>query len=167
MSKRAYEPRGFAKAAIEHLRTLPPDTSLSSAELSEVVGCPSDCLQGNFATAMRYGLIRRERDPEDGRRVRWALGEGKPTAAGDDQPAEDSEQPLNPALSHAEVRAPALAKPATPFAAPLERRGVRCALWSDGSLVIEAGELRLQLDRAEATSVMQYLARVGHAEATG
>lgn len=63
------------------------------------------------------------------------------------------------------MRALARARPATPFATLLERRTVRCALWSDGSLVIEAGDARLQLDSAEARSIVQYLTRMAAQEA--
>jgi hypothetical protein len=79
--------------ALEHLRSLPPGTSISNAELAAAIGFEigaGHSPQAYLSSAVSHGAIRKLSDPQDSRRVRWALGDGVPLVATKD---DDPDQP--------------------------------------------------------------------------
>ena len=161
-----YTPRGYPKAALDHLATLPAGTRLTSVELAAAIGLdvPAQiisCLE----YAVRHGAIRKERDPDDQRRWVWSLGDGVPLP----QPRDDDDED-EPTAARAPTRTvtspsglPPIERPAPP---PMPRpKKMRLALFSDGELVIERGSERISFTEPETRQICKYLDRLASAEA--
>lgn len=54
-------PGTLAHRALAHLRTLPAGKLIASAPLAEAIGCRSDYLVSSLVTAVKHGLILREK----------------------------------------------------------------------------------------------------------
>lgn len=155
-----YNPRGLAAAALDHLRSLPPGSVVSSATLADAIGVsPPSQLSSILGYPVAHGLIIKTKDPENQNRNRWALGDGTPPSAAAEEDEFDTDPPVHRVVPMHDWRAQLSAAMAKKRdrAAPASARQLRIALFSDGALVIHRGEEVLSFDQAETRQICQYL----------
>jgi len=179
------QPGTIAARVMAIIDTLAPDESIPNAALGERLEQPSNVILASLKAAERHGLI--ERCSEGGYAIRWRKGDGTPPANryGDsDEAAEGDTAPPVQRVVKAEAGAvallmrgqlgapppvsgdfdelPANEVPPEPEAAPaVPPKGMRVALWSDGSLQIQraCGDL-IALTTEETRHLVRYLERM-------
>jgi hypothetical protein len=108
------QPGTIAARAIAHLRSLPPGTVLSSAQLAEALDLDdSKSIHPSLSTALKHGAVHQDAKADNKRILLWSLGDGKPRVAA--AATEDPEDlaPLNPVppIPKGAVIWPGLAEP--------------------------------------------------------
>ena len=163
MSASSYSPRGYAKAALDYIASLPRGSTVSSATLAEAIGVsPASQIISLLDYAVKHGAIRKLKDPDDQRRNVWALGDGNPPAQGDAEP--DTDPPRQRVVPPDQWARPiAEAAPAT------SRRikpGLRIGLFNDGELLIQRGDDVISFTPDETRQICAYLDRLAPDSAT-
>ena len=74
------QPGTIPHRVVEHLKTLPRDSKMSSAELFDALGMENagGSMNAFLSTAIAAGIIKSEPDPNDRRRSLFSLGDGVP-----------------------------------------------------------------------------------------
>lgn len=173
-----YSPRGFPKAAIDHITEHGPQFT---GPLAEAIGCDPGSLSNILAAAVQNGALVRVRKPHMGHNVNfYSLGDGVPLERPKDEPLEDHtafddpEPNSRPRVAtaaesvlrkRAEAFAPdapdALDLPDAPTCTKSQTRamGVPCefAITSTGRLLIDTGVQQVALSKDQAEQLMAYL----------
>lgn len=176
MSSTEYEPRGLPRQAIQHLRCQPRGTRITGVMLAEAIDVRPQQLSAILEVPLRAGLLRREPDPDDGRRSVWSLGDGTPLERTADEPLAPEPPPPVPEPTAAGKPTPshgakpsftwpetvaAPSPPRAPAAHPPAAAGadaLRLALWSDGNLEARrGGELVALFTAGEVRQLLHYL----------
>ena len=170
------QPGTLPHKAIEYLKLLPPGASASSSELAEVLEADTGNLATYLMPAVKAGALKRFHKPGNKRLWHYAVGNGAPVEAGDDQ-ADDDRKPLSkPAPTPDPVIASPFrlgerlgAKPdeteqkaAKPKQEPAKpEQAARFGVFSDGTMTIERGAAFVSLTAEEANRLADFvIARV-------
>lgn len=160
------QPGTLAHRVVEWLETQPPGAKFSTAEICEAIDADPSGFVPCVLTAVREGVLRRHRRPENMRVSDWSLGNGVPLegeGSPDPVPAAPPPAPVEPMrqpkrLKVASVcRAPIPAPDPVPAPPPPE---FRAALWTDGTLQLESGGVVMMLTAKEADVLRHWLQRV-------
>lgn len=173
------QPGTIPHRVVEHLKTLPPGTELSTTELAEAIGANHSGMSACLITAVSHGLLNSDTRPVPmtGRRISyWSLGDGVPV----EQPQAEEQEPD---LQQKVVRTPAVdvpvvakpepaaqpakiktslqrAKPAAPRPAPVQLELPVFAAFSDGRLQIEHEGETITLGSQAANQLHQFMSKV-------
>lgn len=152
-------PSTIAYKVIEYMKQHPPGTWFSVRVLADAIDQRSDSIDPCMVTAVKHGLIRRERI--DGV-IKFALGDG------DEPPEQDDEQPVRRIIS--ESSSPAPADDAQPFVRPAagpsgsrlpaqkEQAGrFEYGYSSRGLLTITKGRQSIALSQAEQREIARFI----------
>ncbi len=142
MTESGYKPLAgtIPARAVAFLNELPDGEMVSSSVLAAEVDCDPSDLRQSLRTAVNHGAISHEQ--RDGLNW-WGKGDGK---------AKKAARQLSIVAHHA-------------ARGDVHAGGFRCAIWSDGQLVIQRdGEPTLTFSEAETQALVGYLTRrVGEA----
>lgn len=171
-----YTPRGYPKAAIDHITQHGPEFS---GPLAEAIGCDAKALPALLAAAVRNGALLVSKRQHMGYACNfWSLGDGVPLERPKDEPLEDHtavddpEPDSRPRVAtaaesvlrkRARVALPAAPElPATPTCTESQTELVdetpcEFAITSAGRLLIDTGSQKVALSKGQADQLMQYL----------
>ena len=158
-----YTPRGFPKAAIEHITEHGPQFT---GPLAEAMGCDQGSLSNILAAAVQNGALVRVRKLHMGHNVNhYSLGDGVPLERPKDDPLEDhtavddpdpSSRPRVATAAETVLRKRAL--PEQPTCTESQTGPLfEFALTSTGRLLIDTGTQQLAMSKAQAEQLMAYL----------
>jgi hypothetical protein len=173
----AYTPRGFPKAAIEHITAHGPTFS---GPLAEAINCESKNLTMMMEAAVRNGALVKERKLHMGTSCNlWSLGSGVPIEPPKDEPLQAEGVDIDSAhkaqaqahpftlVDHTAIDDPEPAyrprvKPDGPMPGPAPApapTGNSCefALTSTGRLLIDVDGEKIALNKAQADQLIAYL----------
>ena len=165
----SYEPRPgtIPHRVIEKLAALDEGAELTNLKLAEMMGRAPSTLIHDLEAAIKRGAVI-ARPGEHGTKIIWlSLGTKPLTAtpshaevvamARNGNGALFGATPPTPPIAAAQATpvAERAARPPKPAAAATD--GLRCALWSDGTLTIERGDAVLEFTAAEAKTLRLYL----------
>lgn len=150
--------------AVEHLKTKPKGTKLTSAELGEALGHDATAISAGLTSPLKHGILSREKTPE-GLNV-WSLGDGTPEAMPDDY---EADEPLRPAPSRLSKNAISsvfdlanrqISTAPAPAPAPVAQATSAIAVFgvfSDGRVVIEQGPHAITLNPDQAVALREMM----------
>lgn len=158
---------------IEHLKTLPPGTELSTGVLADFVGQPKASMAACLNAPRSHGALRSRKHPEG--YMLWSLGDGVPLPRPEDyDPNLEAKQVVVPAPSLFEERkprpleprqaapeAPAPAPTPSPTPAPsapkAEPARAKFGIYSDGTFCVQRGQDAIWLNTSETADLMRFL----------
>jgi hypothetical protein len=149
------QPGTIAHKVVELFKSQPPGTKLSSAEVAETLGHDVSSMLPCLSTAFKHGVLKREHPPGNLRNWVFSLGDGKPEPLPHDyQP----DPPLKPAKQEVAIE-PVKAAPSIVVDKPKAKaiEAVRFGIFSDGTMTIERGGLRIELSATEATQLAAFV----------
>lgn len=166
------QPGTIPARVIAYFQAQPAGTELSTAALADTLDLQLSSLASCLEFAVKHDVLIREK--RDGR-LYWRLGAGAPAAAPIDDDEVDDDPFVHRIVSAATTTvpaaeaklpkrqlrprptcAPAVDTEASAAAAP----GLRLALWSDGTLVVERSGERHEFSARETKQIVHYLERL-------
>lgn len=162
---------------IEHLKSLGPGASCSSAELADVVGQPNHAIAACLAAPRKHGALIAQKTASGV--MMWSIGDGVPVYPDDYDHSLEPKQVIVPASPvHVKNEADALSRDPAPVAkkpAPekllldepkkdlvaqikAERKPARFGIFSDGTMLIEQNDRRIELSAGDAMRLREFMA---------
>jgi len=167
------QPGTIPHRAVAYLRTLPPGTQKSTAELAHAIDADPETIVFTMRPARDAGMVNAEYVPGDKRRLYWSLGNGlqQPT------PAEQPDKQPAPTREAAKPKAKKEPKAAPPESSELDanpptavktkrtrtprlRRNFRVGWFTDGTAHIEIGQHKFVLDSVETAAIADIFKRL-------
>lgn len=170
------QPGTIPHLAIEHLRTLPPGTKLSTAELAEAIGHDKAILAACLRSPRDHGAVCSEQIPGSPAHRWWIPTEQdakkpEPTP----EPIQGPAPARKPRPKPAPKPEPAIKpepQPEPPKPQPvdlqpqkvvpselIEPTGLRFGVFDDGSMLIDDGIAVIALDKQEARRLARFISR--------
>ena len=164
-------PNSYPAKAIFYLRSLPPGSWVSSADLSEAIGI-DESPHPYLLAPMKHGLLCKRQKAGDRRLLEWSLGNGKPPIQPEDMTPDEPLETLPPsgrpvpvsAFDAARIVGRSDAEPSVEDRFKRQRADAnqfRAGLFTDSTLVIEAQGQRLTLVRDQVLQLRSLLSGLG------